>query len=148
MKKLVNTKGLYLDADLLWSDAYWKLTALELHIYEIFKMKCRVVGKAESKKTKVDAGTIKNNGQIVFTYTEAAELGISKATFQRAINSLVKLGFLDIAQAGGLYRATLYSMSERWRKYGTDKFIEKEKQKQNGIPRGFIVKKQFPRHQK
>ena len=129
MKRLTKTKGLYLDSELLWSDAYWELTARELHIYDIFRMKCRIVGKKESKKTKEVPGTIKNNGSITFTYKEAIEIGIGQTTFQRAIDKLVKFGFIDITRAGGRYTPTFYAISNRWLKYGTEQFDKKERKK-------------------
>jgi len=83
------------------------------------------------------------NGQIEFTYEEAKkELGIDKKTFTRAIDELILKGFIDIVhQGGGLCRGkNLYSISDRWQLYGTDKFIEKHREKRKRIY-GYIDKK-------
>ncbi|MFC1651284.1 hypothetical protein ACFL2X_06905, partial [Candidatus Latescibacterota bacterium] len=122
------------------SDAYWQLTKIEIHIHEIFMMKCQIVGRKESKRTKQEVGKIKNNGKIVYTYKEATEINISEASFRRAISHLVELGFLDITCKGGQYVPSLYLISDRWKYYGTDKFQKKERIKK-GIPKGFIRKK-------
>jgi hypothetical protein len=148
MKRLIDTKGLYIESEILWNDGFRKLTASEIHIYFVFKMKCRIVYTKESKKTKVPVGTIKNNGQIIFPYEDAPKIGFSEATFKRAIDHLVELGFLDIARPGALYRPTLYSISERWRKYGTPQFQKKERPKRTnntGFKKG---EKQNPHNQK
>ena len=73
---------------------------------------------------------ITNNGDIVFTYSEAKELGIkSSQTFHRVKKELIEeKGFIDIADAGNWYdkKPTKYSISERWRKYGTDEYRKEE----------------------
>ena len=149
MERLTKTAGLYLESEILWSDAFWELTAAEIHILLIFKMKCRYAGQKEAKKMKVPLGTIKNNGTIVFSEIEAIKVGISKATFQRAITHFVELGFIDITREGGLYRLSLYALSERWKLYGTNEFKIQERKKRDCPARGFIKrKKQNPRHQK
>lgn len=130
-KKLPNTAGIYFERELLCSDAYWNLTGTEIRILNIFHMKCRKVGKSEAKKTHVPLGTIKNNGQIVFTYKEAGIYGISKAKFTRAIDKLIEIGFLVIAINGRQGVSTKYSISDRWKKYGTPYFIEKKRAKRS-----------------
>jgi len=68
-----------------------------------------------------------NDGEITFTYKEAKMMGISTPTFARAIDQLVRFGFIEIKRTGqGLCKSTThYAFSGRWRNYGTDKFIEK-----------------------
>jgi len=129
MEKIVKTAGVYKKADVIWSDAYQKLTATEHRIYEVFLMKCRYVNKKDSRKMRVPAWSILNNGNITFNYSEANRIGIPQSTFTRSIDNLVKIGFIDIAIPGHQCFSTRYSISERWKKYGTDKFEKKERKK-------------------
>ena len=65
---------------------------------------------------------IVNNGEIIFPYAEAAELGISESGFKKALQELIEdKGFIDIAEPGEWYlrQATKFSISFRWQKYGT-----------------------------
>ena len=78
-----------------------------------------------------------NNGEIVFPYKEAKDrFKIPKSSFARAIDSLIEYGFIDIAHLGGglIGDCTKYSISDRWRNYGTDDFINKKRKKDT---RGF-----------
>ena len=81
------------------------------------------------KKTKKKKGQreydLLNNGQLVYTYKEAEARGIPRATFMRALTTLIELGFLDVTLTGaGRYRSeSHYALSNRWRHWGTDKFI-------------------------
>ena len=117
------------DRSILTSEAYRQLTGNAVKVYIIF------LGKRKLKKLPVMNRTtwvILNNGKIVFTYAEAQKKhGIARKTFSRALDQLVELGFIDIARPG-IGRAqieTLYSISERWKKYGTADFIVKTKLK-------------------
>jgi len=68
---------------------------------------------------------ILNNGQIQYSYKEAIERGITRPAFARALDTLIQRGFIDIAKqgSGGKHRdASLYSISERWRKWGRADF--------------------------
>ena len=62
-------------------------------------------------------------GQIIFTYGEAKELGIkSPDTFNRVIHELVEVkGFIDVAERGNWYekKPTKFAISQRWKRYGT-----------------------------
>ena len=78
-----------------------------------------------------------NNGEIVFPYKEAKKrFKIPKSSFARAIDNLIEYGFIEIAHLGGglIGDCTRYSISERWRKYGTDSFVRKKRPKDT---RGF-----------
>ena len=79
--------------------------------------------------------TIANNDEIVFTYDEAEDYGIGRQAFMRGRDQLIEHGFIDIAKTGaGLYQSeTWYFISQRWKKYGTDDFQPKvrEKRKQD-----------------
>ena len=67
--------------------------------------------------------TITNNGEIIFTYGEARELGIkSSDTFYKVLRELVEdKGFIDVAESGHWYekKPTKISISQRWKRYGT-----------------------------
>ena len=67
---------------------------------------------------------MENNGQIIFTYAEAAELGISTATFWKAVKELLARGFVDIAEAGNWYEKepNRFSISRRFLNYGSPDF--------------------------
>jgi hypothetical protein len=57
-----------------------------------------------------------NNGQLIFTYAEASELGISPQSFSRALVELIEeKGFIDISELGHWYqkKSTMYGISER-----------------------------------
>ena len=78
-----------------------------------------------------------NTGEIVFPYKEAKKrFKIPKSSFARAIDKLMEHGFIEIAHLGGglIGDCTRYSISERWRKYGTDSFVRKKRPKDT---RGF-----------
>ena len=73
-----------------------------------------------------------NNGEIIFTYQEAQKkFRISKSSFARAISQLVQCGFIDISHLGGgmLRDYSKYTISNRWRDYGTETFVAKERPK-------------------
>ena len=79
-----------------------------------------------------DEWHIANNGEIVLTYAEAKRrLRLSPQAYRRAIDELVELGFVDIERPGngaaGI--ATGYAISERWRDYGTEAFVQQRRQK-------------------
>jgi hypothetical protein len=84
---------------------------------------------------------ITNNGEIIFTYGEAKELGIkSPDTFFKVIRELVEdKGFIDVAESGHWYekKPTKYSISQRWKRYGTSDYEKVE------IPRALPKGKGF-----
>jgi len=86
---------------------------------------------------------ITNNGQIIFTYAEAKELGIkSTQTFHKVIRELVEdKGFISISEPGNWYerKPTKFSIVERWKRYGTAEY-EKEPVPR-GLPKGLGFKK-------
>ncbi len=83
---------------------------------------------------------ILNNGEITFSYKDAKEkYGISAGAFRSAVDELREKGFVDIAESGaGLYKsANLYSMSERWKLYGTAEYKEPKPRPKGPINKGF-----------
>jgi len=93
--------------------------------------------------------TIKNNGEITFTYREAKnKYRISESAFGDAINELVEKGFIDIASTGmGVHKVTtLYSISDRWRLYGAPEYEKPKPRPKRPINRGFQKGNQYGRN--
>ena len=61
-----------------------------------------------------------------FPYSEAKRLGFPTSTFSKAIKQLVHHGFIDPYRKGGCYGdlkvSNQFTLSERWKKYGTPAF--------------------------
>lgn len=112
-----------LEQRMLKSRAWLSLGAGAKDIFLLFRCKCQM-GKRPGKPGKRGM-VILNNGELVFTYEEARDkYGFTSGRFKRGIDQLHAKGFIDIARCGfGLHKTpTLYAISERWRKYGTDDF--------------------------
>jgi hypothetical protein len=108
--------------DLARSPAYFALTGKAPQVLAVFRTKCRMMktGHGGNKRW-----VIANNGELTFTYREAKKnYGMHTAVFQRAIDQLLKCGFIDIATRGCIGQSTKYAISERWRNFGTPDFQE------------------------
>jgi DNA-binding MarR family transcriptional regulator len=114
--------GVYLIPELLSSLAFSELNTTELHVLLRFYQKRQFAGKKRGQRRR--SPEVLNNGEIVFTYSEAEEMGVSASAFTRALDRLVAKGFIDIAHSGeGMYRSvSYYGISERWTRYGEDNF--------------------------
>jgi hypothetical protein len=130
MEKFRNKSSCWLTPDLIESEAFLNLSGKAAMLCVI-----RFHQKAFKKKIKPKRGgsketIITNNGEIIFTYAEAKELGIrSSRTFYRVIRELVEdKGFVDIEEHGGWYgkQPNKFSISYRWRKYGTGEYKKME----------------------
>jgi len=133
-----------LEPTLIESDAFLNLSGKAAMICLIrFHQKAYKKNVSRKKRGMKDR-IITNNGQIIFTHTEARELGIkSSETFQRVIRELVEdKGFVDIAERGNWYekKPTKFGISERWQKYGTDDYERVEIPR--NLPKGIGFKKQ------
>ena len=66
--------------------------------------------------------------EFSFSYKEAVTCGCSTRTFTRVIEDLMRKGFIDPVEKGGLRGAGLscniYKMSERWKHYEKQDFVE------------------------
>jgi hypothetical protein len=138
-------KKIVVDKKLLNSRAFKSIKRPNSFLaYFCFLMKRKV---KKNKRTK--QYTILNNGELVFTYQEAQKrLGISTGTFRNCIDELLCLGFIDITHHGsGGHNGdnSLYGVSDRWEKYGTDYFVEKTRTKDRREGRGFYKSKNNPR---
>ena len=126
------SKNIWIDRKMILSSAFHKLNGRAMGVLFLFLY--RRQWKQTSKKGK---WYTTNNGEIVFSYKEAKKrFKIPKSSFARAIDSLIKYGFIDIAHLGGglIGDCTKYSISNRWRNYGTDNFVKKKRPKDK---RGF-----------
>ena len=123
------SKVTFVEKEVLRSKAFKDLpgTAIQVLMWFYLKRKLKNIGRRGKEKW-----IITNNGEIVFSYAEAEKkYGLTRARFSRALNALIALGFIDIAHHGGgmMGDCTLYAISERWRKYGTDQFISQSRPK-------------------
>ena len=119
-RKLPRTRGIYIERDILESDAYWDLSGAAPQIYVVFRMKCVMVNKDVGKRRILN---IINNGEITYTFVEASDNHrIPKSTFLRARDQLIKVGFIEIAEDGGCHHTTKYSISNNWRNYPEQTF--------------------------
>jgi hypothetical protein len=140
-------KIIWFERALIESKAFLALKTAATHkVLSFFftKRQCEPIGR----KGK-DGWNIKNNGQIVFTYEEALrKYGISYSTFRNAIDELIEKGFIDIAASGqGTYKvANLYSISNRWRNYGTSDYEMPKLRPKKPINKGFQKGNQYGRN--
>jgi len=64
--------------------------------------------------------------EFSFSYSEGKRYGFSPSTFSKVIQELVRKGFIDPVDKGGLRSDgksyNLFRLSQRWQKYGKDDF--------------------------
>ena len=135
------SNNLYFERERVKSNVFRSLTKASILVYLDFRMKCKVQ-RIKGNPGRKDTWTIINNGEIEYTYSEAEKVGFTRSRFMRAIDELVEKGFLDITHSGsGGMKGdkSKYAISERWRDWGTDRFIEKTRQKDTRKGRGFAV---------
>ena len=119
-RKLPKTKGIYIERDILESEAYWYLTGSAPQVYMVFLMKRILSDKAFGKDK---ARIVANNGEITYTYLEAQNNHrIPKSNFLRARDQLIKVGLIEIAEDGGYHHTTKYAISNNWRNYPEQTF--------------------------
>jgi hypothetical protein len=114
-----------LEIRLLKSAVWISLSGTAKAVYLLFRTKCRM-GRPPGKPGK-RSWTILNNGELVFTYREAArKYGITASRFRRALDELIEKGFIDVEATGmGVHRVTTqYAVSDHWRDYGTPAFCQ------------------------
>jgi hypothetical protein len=128
VKKFRLKRDIFIPWEAMESPAFWKLSGTAVRIL-LRLMQKRVW--AERKRRRKGRRPDFVNGGIAFTYTEAAAFGIGKSTFPDAIKQLVTVGFVDIEhQGGGVGRDySRYAISDRWRDFGTDRFVLVEKKR-------------------
>ena len=124
--------GFWFEREVFESPAWRELTPTAMRVYFQFMLK----RKLERVKYPRDGKKFRqtNNGEIEFTYKEAKDKHeISEGTFREALERLIEVGLIDIAESGaGLYKhKTLYGISERWRKFGKPDFERRQRPKDN-----------------
>jgi hypothetical protein len=124
---------MFVSRSLITSKAFLSLkTAAACQVTLIFLNKCKwekVQGKTAKRKAPY---FLANQGKIQFSYKEAKQkYGMSSGKFTRAIDEVVENGLIDIAKSGlGLHKdVTLYAISDRWLKFGTDEFVIQKRPK-------------------
>ncbi len=117
-------KPIYFDRKLQKSKAYWSLTGLAPQYLT------ELMGRRQMHFVNADrVWVVKNNGEIVFTYTQAKKkYGVNSGRHSRALKKLLEVGFIDISHLGGGMNGdcTKFSISKRWKEYGTLDFKKKE----------------------
>jgi len=137
----MSKRPFYLNRNIVKSEAFRTLSQIAILVYLDFRMRCKPK-KIKAKRGREDGWIILNNGEIEYTYTEAEAKGISRPRFKRALKDLVEKGFIDVSHSGmGGPKGdkSKYAISERWREWGTDKFIQKTMEKDSRKGRGFAV---------
>jgi hypothetical protein len=118
----------WVEPEMMESDAFRTLPRNAMWVFLRFTQKrpwrdTRIAGR----KMRV----YENDG-LTFSYSEANELGMSNSTFYRAIKELVHRGFIDVEHRGGTFGHgeikdySRFRMSDRWRHWNTEYFIEKD----------------------
>ncbi len=131
--------NIWIPLRLIKSEAFRDLKTATAHkVLALFWTKRQMVRVGRAGRKQWD---ITNNDEIVFTYKEAKrKLDIkSDKTFAKAIDELRDKGFIDIASTGmGVYKVTtLYSISDRWKLYGTPEYKPPKPRPKGPINRGF-----------
>lgn len=123
---------------MIMSPAFLKLTRTSMVVLLLFLEKrswhFEKTGKRKGRP-------IYHNKGHKFTYSEAAQYGIGKAQFRRAIRQLIELGFIEIAKQGGQFMGTRkcseYDITDNWMLYGTALFKPRPVRKAPCFSRGF-----------
>ena len=121
---LPQNKRLMIDKDMIRSKAYCKLTGAAKHI--LLELYCRITVECQqyrrSKDKKIFA---QNNGKIKLSYTQMNKMfGFSTDTISKAIDRLVKCGFIEIVKLGigAKKQSHEIALIKNWRDYGTERF--------------------------
>lgn len=127
-KKIRLKRKALVEGELLESEAFRLLSKNAMWVLLRFLQKRQWTNMKRGRENN----RIYENGNLVFTYTEAAAYGLSGATFYRSIKSLVDYGFLDVEHRGGTFGHgeikdfTRFKLVNRWKKWGTEDFVKKE----------------------
>jgi len=130
------SQNIFTPRKLYFSKAYLSLNRNAIIVYGAFLCKRQFVKSGHNGQHK---WLFVNNGELVFVYSEAQnKYNISAKQFTRAIDQLIQVGFLDINKPGKSLGKipTVYTLSDRWMKYGELDFIEKRRNRRK-IQEGF-----------
>lgn len=128
---------MYVSREMVSSLAYRSLKTPAAHVVLMAFLTKRQVELVRRPCTREYSWDIKNNGEITFTYGEARDkYGLSPAKFTRAIDDLIRVGFIGIEHSGlGLYKdATRYSLCDRWKLFGKPEYKAKTREKRKHGP--------------
>ena len=133
-----NGRYVMLPPELMECQIYQTLTGKQMWVLNRFYQKVKWKER-KRRMARLRLSDIRNNGKIFFTYSEAAENGILASTFSRSIKKLVELGFIDIAEPGNslVQTPSKYSISDRWKKWGTSDFEAVKKERALPVGLGF-----------
>lgn len=113
--------------DLLHSKAYKQLNyGPAIKVLNWFHEKIRL--KVDKRKRGKNRYQMVQDGEISFTYDEAALRGLTSQKFSRALKELHRFGFIDVKKPGSGLKGdfTIFIMSQRWRSFGNNEFRPKE----------------------
>lgn len=135
-------QNIWFDKNLLRSSAFRSLKKWSLLVYLDFLRKRQMEPVKTAKRS--EEWVIKNNGEIVYPYSEAEHKGIGRREFRNAIDELIAKGFIDIAHQGSGGRSgdmTRFIIDDRWKEYGTPSFrpARKPRSKDTRTGRGWRV---------
>ena len=115
---------------MFYSQAFMELSASGIRVL----MRCLQKRKWSKVKIRGTKQIIYNNDGFIFPYVEADFLHIKTTQFWKNIKKLIAVGFLEIVHQGGWYQKnekekdySVYRLSDRWKKYGTQEFNKIEK---------------------
>jgi len=137
----VTSDIIVIERDLLKSKTFRGLPGTAKDVYFDFRMKCRIKSR-KAKAGRKSEREILNNGELEYCYSEAEKKGIPKSTFMNSLDALIGRGFIDVAHSGSGGKKgdkSKYAISERWRAWGTDDFVEASRPKDTRSGRGFAV---------
>jgi hypothetical protein len=113
-----NSKHIRITEDMTTSEAWGQLDPYDITAYMRFK-----------RKYYVRSDQTDNSKNISLTYKEMGDL-MSPDRFKKCVDNLLRVGLIDIENHKPQTRdATIYSLSTRWHKYGTEGFVEKKRPK-------------------
>ena len=124
-RKYRNRSFCMLEPDLIESDALLDLSGKSALLVLIRFHQKAYRRNPSRKKQGIQKMIITNNGEIVLTHAEARELGIkSTKTFSKVCRELVEKGFIDLAEYPNWLekKPGKWSISNRWKWYGTERF--------------------------
>ena len=130
-------RNVLFDYHLLNSKAYEELKPTARKLLEGFYRRIEkekvYINNKPSKRSKKFEWVPTNLDNIIFTYKEMLEYtNKTRATITYSLDQLIELGFIDIMHHGQAYKrddCSIYAISERWKNYGTPKFLEVTRKK-------------------
>ena len=110
----------WVEREILDSPAYLDLGHPASRVLLHFLAKCQYQKQKSAKRTE---WIISNNGDLVFSYQEARDRGLSSATFRNCLVELQSHGFLQqtVKGRGGAlgmdHRPSRFALSDDWKRW-------------------------------